>query len=68
MLTISNDNKTRVDALIDKETSKVLDLLSEASVILHDTGDTESVALDNAMWHLQRAVELVTRYRESGDE
>jgi hypothetical protein len=68
MITVSNDNKNRVDAAIDKQLTQCFNLISEASVILHDTGDTESIALDNAMWHLQRAVELVTRYRESGDE
>lgn len=50
---------------IDKQTGKVLDLLTEASTLLHDTGDTESDTLDNAMTHLKCAVDMLVRYREN---
>lgn len=50
---------------IDKNTGEALDLLSDAVVLLHDTGDIESDTLDNAMSHLKCAVDMVTRFREN---
>ena len=61
--TISNENKTRVDAAIDKQLTQVFTLISDAIVILHDTGDTESDDLDNAMSHLRCAHDMLALYR-----
>ena len=54
-----------MDQNIDKQTGEVLDLLTEASTLLHDTGDIESDTLDNAMTHLKCAVDMLVRYREN---
>ena len=48
-----NENRIRVNRLIDKQTGEVLDLLYKAMVILHDTGDTESETLDQVMVSLK---------------
>jgi len=65
MVTVSNENKERVEALVDRNTGEALDKLEAASVLLHDTGDVESDTLDNAMSHLKCAVDMVTRFREN---
>jgi len=64
MITVSNENKTRVDYLVYKQVKECNELLKKASVILHDTGDTDSTTLDNAMSHLTCAVDMTTRYME----
>jgi len=61
--TVSNENKTRVDAAIDKQLTQCFNLINEAIVILHDTGDTESADLDNAMSHLRCAHDMLALYR-----
>jgi hypothetical protein len=63
MMTISNENKVRVDALIDKQLTQCFNLITEAITILHDTGDTESSDLDNAISHLRCAHDMLALYR-----
>ena len=63
MMTISNENKVRVDALIDKQLTRCFKLITEAITILHDTGDTESSDLDNAISHLRCAHDMLALYR-----
>ena len=62
MRAVSNENKTRVDYLVFKQVKECNELLKKASTILHDTGDTDSTTLDNAMSHLKCAVDMTTRY------
>ena len=59
-----NENRIRVNRLIDKQTGEVLDLLNEAMVILHDTGDTESETLDQVMTSLQYTTQKLVEYQE----
>jgi len=65
MMTISNDNRIRINRLIDKQTGEVLDLLNEAMEILHDTGDTESETLDQVMVSLKYTTQKLVEYREN---
>lgn len=65
MNTISNENRIRVNRLIDKETGEILDLLNEAMVRLHDTGDTESETLDQVMVSLKYTTQKLVDYREN---
>lgn len=60
-----NENKIRVNRLIDKQTGEVLDLLNEAMAILHDTGDTESETLDQVMVSLKYTTQKLVEYREN---
>ena len=62
---IRNENRIRVNRLIDKQTGEVLDLLNEAMVILHDTGDTESETLDQVMVSLKYTTQKLVEYREN---
>ena len=64
MMTVSNDNKVRVNRLIGKQTREILDLLNEAMVRLHDTGDTESETLDQVMESLKYTTQKLVEYRE----
>lgn len=64
MMTISNENRIRVNRLIDKQTGEILDLLNEAMVMLHDTGDTESETLDQVMTSLKYTTQKLVDYRE----
>lgn len=64
MMTISNENRVRVNRLIDKQTGEILDLLNEAMVMLHDTGDTESETLDQVMTSLKYTTQKLVDYRE----
>lgn len=64
MMTISNENKIRVNRLIDKQTDEILDLLNEAMVRLHDTGDVESETLDQVMTSLKYTTQKLTEYKE----
>jgi len=64
MMTVSNDNKVRVNRLIGKQTREILDLLNEAMVRLHDTGDTESETLDQVMVSLKYTTQKLVEYRE----
>ena len=64
MITVSNDNKVRVNRLIGKQTREILDLLNEAMVRLHDTGDTESETLDQVMVSLKYTTQKLVEYRE----
>ena len=63
MMTISNENRIRVNRLIDKQTSEVLDLLNQAMTVLHDTGDTESETLDQVMTSLKYTTQKLEEYR-----
>jgi hypothetical protein len=63
MNTSRNENRIRVNRLIDKQTGEALDLLNEAMVILHDTGDTESETLDQVMTSLKYTTQKLTEYR-----
>lgn len=64
MNTISNENKIRVNRLIDKQTDEILDLLNEAMVRLHDTGDVESETLDQVMTSLKYTTQKLQEYKE----
>ena len=64
MMTISNENKIRVNRLIGKQTDEILDLLNEAMVRLHDTGDVESETLDQVMTSLKYTTQKLTEYKE----
>ena len=64
MSTISNENKIRVNRLIDKQTDEILDLLNEAMVRLHDTGDVESETLDQVMTSLKYTTQKLQEYKE----
>ena len=63
MLTISNENRIRVNRLIDKQTNEVLDLLTQAMTTLHDTGDVESETLDQVMTSLKYTTQKLAEYR-----
>ena len=63
MMTIGNENRIRVNRLIDKQTSEVLDLLNQAMTVLHDTGDTESETLDQVMTSLKYTTQKLEEYR-----
>jgi len=65
MMTVSNENKVRVNRLIGKQTGEILDLLNEAMVRLHDTGDTESETLDQVMESLKYTTQKLVEYREN---
>ena len=65
MMTSRNENRIRVNRLIDKETGEILDLLNEAMVRLHDTGDTESETLDQVMVSLKYTTQKLVDYREN---
>jgi len=65
MITVSNENRVRVNRLIDKQTGEVLDLLNEAMGRLHDTGDTESETLDQVMVSLRYTTQKLAEYREN---
>ena len=60
-----NENRIRINRLIDKETGAILDLLNEAMVRLHDTGDTESETLDQVMTSLKYTTQKLVDYREN---
>ena len=64
MMTSRNENRIRVNRLIDKETGEILDLLKQAMVRLHDTGDTESETLDQVMVSLKYTTQKLAEYRE----
>jgi len=64
MMTISNENKIRVNRLIGKQTDEILDLLNEAMVRLHDTGDVESETLDQVMTSLKYTTQKLQEYKE----
>ena len=63
IVTSRNENKLRVDALVDKQLTQCFNLITEAITILHDIGDTESSDLDNAMSHLRCAHDMLALYR-----
>ena len=64
MMTSRNENRVRVNRLIDKQVTDILDLLNEAMVMLHDTGDTESETLDQVMTSLKYTTQKLQEYRE----
>lgn len=64
MMISRNENRVRVNRLIDKQTGEILDLLNEAMVLLHDTGDTESETLDQVMTSLKYTTQKLVDYRE----
>jgi hypothetical protein len=63
MMTVSNENRVRVNRLIDKQVTEILDLLNEAMVKLHDTGDMESETLDQAMSSLKYTTQKLEEYQ-----
>ena len=65
MMTVSNENRVRVNRLIGKQTREILDLLNEAMVRLNDTGDTESETLDQVMVSLKYTTQKLVEYREN---
>jgi len=64
MMTVSNENRVRVNRLIGKQTDEILDLLNEAMVRLHDTGDVESETLDQVMTSLKYTTQKLQEYKE----
>jgi len=64
MMTVSNENKIRVNRLIGKQTDEILGLLNEAMVRLHDTGDVESETLDQVMTSLKYTTQKLQEYKE----
>jgi len=65
MVTVSNENKGRVEALVDRNTGEALDLLIKAAELLHDTGVIDSERLDRAVGHAQDAIDNVVGFREN---
>jgi len=65
MMTISNENRVRVNRLIDKQTGQILDLLNDAMGKLHDTGDVESETLDQIMVSLRYTTQKLVEYRKN---
>jgi hypothetical protein len=63
MITFRNENRIRVNRLIDNQTGEVLDLLNEAMTLLHDTGDVESETLDQVMTSLKYTTQKLEEYR-----
>lgn len=63
MMTSRNENRIRVNRLIDKQVTEILDLLNEAMVRLHDTGDTESETLDQVMTSLKYTTQKLEEYQ-----
>ena len=57
MITVSNENKTRVEFLVHKQVSEALDHLKKAATLIHDTGETESDRLDKAVCFTQDAID-----------
>jgi hypothetical protein len=57
MITVSNENKTRVEFLVYKQVKEAFDHLKKASELIHDTGDTESDTLDKAVCYTQDAMD-----------
>jgi len=62
MVTVSNENKTRVDYLGYKQVTEVLALVKQANETLNDTGDIDSDSLDNASSHLKCAIDMLDHY------
>jgi len=62
MVTVSNENKTRVDYLGYKQVTEVLALVKQANETLNDTGDIDSDSLDNASSHLKCAIDMLDYY------
>jgi len=65
MVTVSNENKGRVEALVDRNTGEALDLMVKAAELLHDTGVIDSERLDKAVGHAQDAIDNVVGFREN---
>ena len=57
MLTVSNENKTRVEFLVYKQVTESLENLKKAATLIHDTGETESDTLDKAVCFTQDAID-----------
>ena len=57
MMTMSNENKTRVDYLVYKQVTESLENLKKAATLIHDTGETESDTLDKAVCFTQDAID-----------
>ena len=62
MITVSNENKDRVDYLVYKQVTEILALVKQANETLNDTGDIESDSLDNASSHLKCAIDMLDHY------
>lgn len=63
MLTVSNDNKTRVAFFVDKQVSEALEHLKKAATLIHDTGETESERLDKAVSFTQDAIDQLEYFQ-----
>jgi len=57
MVTVSNENKTRVEFLVYKQVTEELEQLKKAATLIHDTGETESDTLDKAVCFTQDAID-----------
>lgn len=56
MITRSDDNIERINSKVYDQLSSCLDHLYKGQEYLHDTGELESLALDNAMGALKLAI------------
>ena len=57
MITVSNENKTRVEFLVYKQVTESLEKLKMAATLIHDTCETESDLLDKADCFTQDAID-----------
>ena len=57
MITVSNENKDRVNYLVYKQAKEALDHLTKAATLIHDTGETESERLDQVICYTQDAID-----------
>ena len=62
LTTVSNENKTSAEQLVENQTKLALHYLQKASTLMHDTGDVESEQLDQANSHLSKAIEKIRYY------
>ena len=62
MMTVSNENKTRVDYLVYKKVNNAFNHLKKAADFIHDTGDTDSDTLDKAVSCTQDAIEQLESF------
>jgi len=59
VITRSDDNVERINSKVYDQLNSCLDHMYKAQEHLHDTGDLESLALDNAMGALKLAITRV---------
>lgn len=62
MITVSNENKTRVNYLVYKKVTDAFNHLKKAADLIHDTGDTDSDTLDKAVSFTQDAIDQLESF------